>query len=155
MMRALSARLRSLELKLPLLISGLLVLVIGGFSWAAYDEVRDVTLSAAREHLERVTKQLDASLRAGAPQRFAEVRQVADDPAVHAYLSHPNAARRAAARATLQAPRSRDSLNAAVELWDAAGERVLAAGYPPAPPDPSAVRALTASATAGGGTALG
>ena len=74
--------LASLELQLPLLISGLLLLVIGGFSWGAYTQVRDVTLAAAAQQLERVTTQLVASLKAGGPQRAAEVRQPADQPAV-------------------------------------------------------------------------
>ena len=76
-----------LEITLPLLITGLLALVIGGFSWGAYTQVRDVTLGAAGKHLERVTTQLAASLKAGEPQRIAEVSQIADQPAVRAFLA--------------------------------------------------------------------
>ena len=53
----------SLELKLPLLISGLLALIIGAFGWGAYTEVRGVTMGAAGQHLERVTTQLAAMLK--------------------------------------------------------------------------------------------
>src|SRR5436853_191350 len=59
---------------LPLLITGLLILVIGGFAWGAYIQVRNVTLGAAAAHLESATVQLAAALRAGVPQRTAEVR---------------------------------------------------------------------------------
>src|SRR5207253_7150638 len=76
---------RSIELKLPLLIGGLLVLAIGGFSAAAYTEVRRSTLVAAAERLERVTRQLADILQAGAPQRTADVREVAADPTLRAY----------------------------------------------------------------------
>ena len=68
---------RSIELKLPLLIGGLLVLTIGGFSAAAYTEVQRSTLVAAAERLERVTRQLADILQAGAPQRVVEVREAA------------------------------------------------------------------------------
>ena len=44
---------RSIELKLPLLIGGLLVLTIGGFSAAAYTEVQRSRRSAAATSVER------------------------------------------------------------------------------------------------------
>jgi PAS domain S-box-containing protein len=144
--------LAALELKLPLLISGLLILVIGGFSWGAYTEVRDVTLSAAEQHLDRVTTQLVVSLKGGGQQRAAEARQMADQPAVRAYVAHLGGAARAAARGMLDALASRDSLNASVELWNVAGERVLAAGRPLPARDALATQALTASVTDTGAT---
>ena len=143
-----------LEIRLPLLISGLLVLVIGAFSWGAYREVRDVTLDAAGQHLERVTTQLVGSLKAGGPQRAAEVRQLATQPAVRAYLTRPGEAARDAARVTLLSLTARDSLNAAVELWNAAGERLLAVGRPMPPLGSPATQALTAAVT-DTGAALG
>ncbi|MGH7569277.1 MAG: hypothetical protein ACREL9_09955 [Gemmatimonadales bacterium] len=50
MIRSSLARL-SIEQRLPLLISTLLTLVIGGFTWAAYTEVRRTALAAGRERL--------------------------------------------------------------------------------------------------------
>ena len=141
-------------MRLPLLISGLLVLVIGAFSWGAYREVRDVTLDAAGQHLERVTTQLVASLKAGEPQRAAEVRHLAAQPAVRAYLARPGKTGRDAARVTLQRLTTQDSLNAAVELWNAAGERLLAVGRPLPRLDAHATQALTA-AVMDSGVALG
>ena len=144
----------SLELKLPLLISGLLVLVIGAFGWGAYTEVRKVTLGAAAEHLERVATQLVASLKAGGPQRVAEVRQPAGQAAIRTLLVRPSGAARAAARAVLEELTARDSLNAAVELWNAAGQRVLAVGHPLPAADTSVTRVLMASVS-DSNTALG
>ena len=117
----------ALEITLPLLITGLLILVVGGFAWGAYIQVRNVTLGAAVAHLESATVQLAASLRAGVPQRTAEVRGAADQPAIRTYLAHPGEAARTA-RAALEHLTVRDSLNAAVELWNAAGQSVLAVG---------------------------
>ena len=144
----------SLELKLPLLISGLLVLVIGAFGWGAYTEVRKATLGAAAEHLERVATQLVASLKAGGPQRVAEVRQPAGQAAIRTLLVRPSGAARAAARAVLEELTARDSLNAAVELWNAAGQRVLAVGHPLPAADTSVTRVLMASVS-DSNTALG
>src|SRR5256714_541664 len=114
--------LAGLEITLPLLITGLLVLVSGGFSWQAYTQVRDVTLAAAGQHLERVMAQLAASLKAGGPQRSAEVRQLADQPAVRAYLAGPGGPVRAA-RSTLEGLTARDSLAPAGERTAAGRER--------------------------------
>src|SRR2546427_10207429 len=122
---------RSIELKLPLLIGGLLVLTIGGFSAAAYTEVQRSTLVAAAERLERVTRQLADILQAGAPQRVVELREAAAEPALRAYLGHPTARGRAAGLHALRRLIVQDTLNAAVELWNAAGERVLTVGRPP------------------------
>ncbi|HEX4599761.1 MAG TPA: hypothetical protein VH116_00090, partial [Gemmatimonadales bacterium] len=88
-MRSLRA-LPALELKLPLLITALLVLVIGGLTWTAYSEVRSTTLASADAHLEQVTRQLDGVLKAGVPQRFAEVRHVAAAAALQRLLQYPS-----------------------------------------------------------------
>ena len=132
-----------LEITLPLLITALLALVIGGFSWGAYTQVRDVTLGAAATHLERVTTQLAASLKAGGPQRIAEVSQLADQPAVRAFLAHAGTSG-PIPHSALEALTARDSLNAAVELWNAAGERVFAAGRSLPALETASTRALTA-----------
>src|SRR2546427_4223146 len=79
---------RSIELKLPLLIGGLLVLAIGGFSAAAYTEVPRSTLGAAAERLERVTRQLADIPQARAPQRTAQGREGAAAPTLRASLGH-------------------------------------------------------------------
>jgi len=146
---------RSIELKLPLLIGGLLVLTIGGFSAAAYTEVQRSTLVAAAERLERVTRQLADILQAGAPQRVVEVREAAAEPALGAYLGHPTARGRAAGLQALRRLTARDTLNAAVELWNATGERVLTAGRPPPVLDAAAARTLRETASGPVGAAVG
>ncbi len=142
-----------LEITLPLLITGLLVLVIGGFAWGAYSQVRDVTLDAAAQHLERATTQLAASLKAGVAQRTVEVRRPADDPAIRTYLTQPGKAL-LAARATLQSVTARDSLSAALELWNTTGGRLLLVGPSVPPLDGPATQALTL-AVADTGAAVG
>ena len=135
-----------IEFRLPLYVSGLLVVVIGGFSWVAYSAVRRSTIEAAGERLERVTRQLHDNLRSGLPQRFAEAQGLAARPEVGRYIRDPTAGTRAAALAALARWTSLDSLNAAVELWDSTGLRMLAVGHLLPPLSFSDARALGDSA---------
>jgi len=144
-----------IELKLPLFISGLLFVVIGGFWWAAYRSVKQSALEAAAERLERVTHQLHDNLRSGLPQRFADAQQLAAQPAIRAFLANPTQNTRAAAAVELTRFTTRDPVNAAVEIWDSTGLPLLAVGRPIPPFDPSAARALHDSAAGVAGAALG
>src|SRR2546430_4700429 len=123
----------TLEITLPLLITSLLILVIGGFAWGAYIQVRNVTLGVAAEHLERATTQLAASLKAGVGQRTVEVRRPADHPAIGRYLTQPGKAL-PAARATLESVTVRDSPVAAGGLRENTRPRPPPGGPPPPPP---------------------
>ena len=143
------------ELKLPLFISGLLFVVIGGFWWAAYRTVQRSAREAAAERLERVTHQLHDNLRSGLPQRFADAQQLAARPAIRAFLSNPTQNTRAAAVDDLTRFTTLDSVNAAVEVWDSTGRPLLAVGRPLPPLDPSAARPLRDSAAGVAGAAFG
>jgi PAS domain S-box-containing protein len=114
------------EHRLVVAITSLLVLVIGGFSWAAYVQVRGETRRAAERHVADVAPQLAGALLAGLPQRITEVQ----------------AARAAPNPAALTALTVRDSLNQAAELWDSTGGRVLTAGRALPSLTPAAARAL-------------
>ncbi|HXM37544.1 MAG TPA: PAS domain S-box protein [Gemmatimonadales bacterium] len=134
------------HLAIPVGISVLLVIVVGGFATAAYWEVRRVTVAAAEQHLKQVTTPLEAVLR---PQRLDEVSRVAAQPEVEAYLRRGKAAPRAVADALTLLTR-RDSLSTAVELWNLAGQRVLLVGRPLPRLDTTAAQALGASVTRAG-----
>jgi len=144
-----------IEFKLPLFISGLLLVVIGGFWWVAYRTVQQSALETAAERLERVTHQLHDNLRSGLPQRFADAQQLAAGPAIRSLIDTPSRHTRAAALAELTRFMSLDTANAAVEVWDSAGERMLAAGRALPPLAPSAARALRDSADGVAGVAIG
>jgi PAS domain S-box-containing protein len=126
------------EHRLLIAITSLLFLVIGGFSLAAYVQVRHVTRQAAERHVAEVAPQLVAALLAGLPQRFAEAKEAASAPTP----------------AALASLASRDSLNYAVELWDSTGRRVLSSGHELPPLAPEASRALIES-MGGGAAGLG
>ena len=144
-----------IEFKLPLFISGLLLVVIGGFWWVAYRTVQQSALETAAERLERVTHQLHDNLRSGLPQRFADAQQLAARPALRGFLGNPTQDTRAAAIAELTRFTTLDPINAAVQLWDSAGVPLLAVGRPLPPLEPSAARTLHDSAAGVAGAAIG
>lgn len=72
----------SLEYKLPLLVAGLLVLLVGGGSWAAYRQVRTSALEASSADLERTAERLASLIDASAAPRVQGLDSLAQDPAV-------------------------------------------------------------------------
>jgi PAS domain S-box-containing protein len=123
-------RVLSLEIKLPLFIGALLVLVVTAFSWKVYVEVRNSALRTAGTRLEYVSKQIEGFLGGSGPRRTEDARQGAASPALVAYLRYPASRTRAAALQALQRIAFQDSLKVAIELWTSADERVLAVGRP-------------------------
>ncbi len=133
-------RLTSLDVKLPLFISALLALVVGVLAGVAYQQVRRTTLAAAAARLSEASNEIVMLLTAGAPQRLREAQQEAAQPSLPVFLRNPRTGP-ALAVATLRAVAA-DSLNAAVELWNAAGERLLAVGHSIPASDIAAARAF-------------
>ena len=78
---------RSLERKLPLLISVLLIGLAGGLTAAGYHEVRQTSELRSIERMQRMTAQLADLSGASIQQRFTALRTVAADSAVIAYLA--------------------------------------------------------------------
>jgi signal transduction histidine kinase len=117
----------SLEQKLPLLISGLLLLTLLGASWAAYAEVKHSALLASTEHLRRVTRQLADLSQASSAQRATLMRSVAADTAIRSLLrSRATTLTPAAAAAVARVATPTDS-TPVIELRDATGQLQIAA----------------------------
>jgi signal transduction histidine kinase len=76
----------SIEHGLPLLITGLLLILVVAGSWAAYREVRSSALEANRSQLERVGQQMASVLAMRAAGRIERLEQLAVDPAVRSAL---------------------------------------------------------------------
>jgi len=93
----------SLERKLPLLISLLLIALASGLTAAGYHEVRQAAELRAIDRLQRLASQLAELATVSMQQRFAALQAVAADSAVVAHLSspEPDATKRAAALAAL------------------------------------------------------
>jgi signal transduction histidine kinase len=75
-----------MEHRLPLLFTGLLLVLVGAGSWAAYREVRSSALEANRSQLERVGVQIAGVLATRAVERIERLQQLAADPAIRSAL---------------------------------------------------------------------
>src|SRR5207245_1675351 len=80
----------SLRLRLPLLISALIVMVVATFLGVAYREVRTTLLQAAGTRAQGAADQLATLLAQSAQQRLSEIRRLAGDPALREYLRMPS-----------------------------------------------------------------
>jgi two-component system cell cycle sensor histidine kinase/response regulator CckA len=120
----------SLQWRLPLLVSGLLVALLATFLLTSYVQVRGALLRAGRERAVGAAEQLAALLSPGLRQRTADLRREAADPLVRQYLQDRAEASRPEVEARLR------SVTAAgqqvVELWTAHGERLAAVASPAA-----------------------
>src|ERR1051325_10125593 len=79
----------SIEYKLPLFLSTLLVTVIALSSWAAYSRVRDAAFTAARVRLTGVADQWPAMRRPQAGQAAAAVAKAAANDTLPRFLEPP------------------------------------------------------------------
>ena len=118
----------SIQVKLPLLIGGLLVAVTGIYSWAAYQTMQRSASATVTTRLGTVADQYAQALKTQRDQFVDAVRRVAENPAVRAYTAHPSPAGRASAEAALRPSDIQAQQVVAVELWTADGRRLLASG---------------------------
>jgi signal transduction histidine kinase len=123
----------SLERKLPLLITGLLVLILAAGVAYGYREVRRVALDGSRERMRLVLEQLSALSASGLAQRHAALAAAAADPAIAAFLEGRGSA--PAATDVLQRLRVPQDSTLPIVLWDRARTPVLSIGAAPAGAD--------------------
>lgn len=115
------SRRQSLRWRLPFLVCVLVAVVLVTFLWAAYLRVEATLVRAAGERAQVAADQV-ASLLDGR-RTMEQMRQLGADPALRSFLQSPTDETREAARVRLRpligtSPRR-------IELWDAAGSRVL------------------------------
>jgi len=116
---------RSLRMRLPLLMSGLIAVVLVVVFWAINRQIETTLLRDGRDRAQAAADQIGAMLAQSAARGTNESRRLARDPAVRRYLSDPS---------TEAAP-TRDVLTPlavagqpSVELRTAEGVRVLEIG---------------------------
>jgi signal transduction histidine kinase len=123
----------SLERKLPLLITALLVVTMAAGVGSAYREVRRAALDTARERLKAITQQLSSLIAPQLATRHATLATAgADSSALSAFLAAPSPATRAAAAAALQRLRGANDSTMPLMLLDRERKPVLALGVAPA-----------------------
>jgi signal transduction histidine kinase len=121
----------SLERKLPLGITLLLVATLAAGVAFGYRDFRRSSVRAAHERLELIPKQLSALAVTGIRQRRATLATAAGDPAFPAFLASSTPATRAAALAALQKLRVPND-SALLVLLDARHRPLLSLGAAPA-----------------------
>jgi signal transduction histidine kinase len=118
----------SIERRLPLLMSLLLLVVIAALAGSAYFEVRRLAIAAARVRLEAVTTQLASSNADSYRRRVVALRAIAGNDTLRQYFARRAPADRAIVE-RLIAPLLADTpAGIGVTLREAGGERVLALG---------------------------
>jgi len=131
----------SLERKLPLLITALLVVTMAAGVAYGYQQVRRVALAGARERLRLITEQLTALSTPGIAQRLAQLAGAGGDRTVAAFLAAPDGAARAGAAEALRRLRAPPDTTLPIALWDPARRPVLSIGTPPGGVAPDALPA--------------
>jgi PAS domain S-box-containing protein len=119
------SRWRSLRLRLPVLMSGLIALVLVAVFWAVNHEIEQMLLRAGSERAQAAADQLGAILAQGAARGTNEMRRIANDAEIRRFLTIPSADATAAREVlTPLAVANQPS----VELRTADGVRVLEVG---------------------------
>jgi signal transduction histidine kinase len=140
------ARWRSIDRRLPLLISGLLLATVSAFTLTAYFRIGQVLLETAGERLRSASLPISILLADAAARREATLARVASTPAVREYLTtgrNRDAALNALASAWTS-PQSRGR----IELRDARGAIVLDTSRGFVPPTPNWAQRQIASGAA-------
>lgn len=118
----------SIERKLPLLFSTLLLAVVLVMLGAAYQQVRTAALSFASERVKRSTKEwVNASLRSTAQQR-SQLATLVSDQGVRDFVASGGTRGRDWALAALRRIAPDNTPNVAMEVWDSGGHRLLLRG---------------------------
>lgn len=117
----------SLEVKLPLLMSAVLVTVLGSALLLTYTTLRRTALAAASERLSRATRQIALIGSGGLATAQARYARVANDSLVRQALRNPQTRQTGLAEVLARAQMPTDS-GMPVELWTGDGQRIAFVG---------------------------
>ena len=119
---------RSLAVKIPLLMSALLLAALAAMSVASYVELRRALVDVATERLRGAATQMANVFGVSARQRIAAILQLKQRPEIAAYLKSRDATQEAPMRQAITTYLGAAIELADVELWDTSGKRVFVAG---------------------------
>ena len=125
---------QSLRVRLPLMICALIAVSLVAFLFVSFQQVQRALLQAGETRAMAAADQLANLLAQSAQQRLTDVRRIARDAVLRAYLDRPAGTPADSVRPKL-APLATTG-QPAVEIWTAAGERVVV--VPPARAEPRA-----------------
>jgi len=118
----------SIERKLPLFVTALLLAVVLVMLGAAYQQVRTAAIGFASERVKRSTREwVNASLRSTAQQR-TQLAGLVSDPGVRDFVASGGKRGRDWALAAMRRIAPDNTPNVAMEVWDTGGHRLLLRG---------------------------
>jgi signal transduction histidine kinase len=118
---------RSIGVKLPLSIGGLLIVGVIIGAWVTFDSVRQAALRSTAGRLDAVTAQLSGMLSGSAAKIHTTMRAAADTAPVQAFIRGPTDATRAAALGVI-APTGQRKQTPVAEIRGVHGELLLSSG---------------------------
>jgi signal transduction histidine kinase len=124
------SRRRSLAVKLPLLVSVLLLLALAAMSVASYVELRRALIDMATGRLTQAADQMSNVFAMVARQRVTAMTQLMRRPEVYNYLLTRDAALAPQLESAARSYLGTAVQIGSVELWDANGTRIFVAGIP-------------------------
>jgi len=118
----------SLEWKLPLFFSALLLAVVLVMLAAAYQQVRHAALSLATERVRRIAKVYVDLLQREPTLRRAQTATLAADPGVREFVTSGGGRGRDWVLAAMRRIAPDSAPNLAIEVWDSSGQRLFLRG---------------------------
>jgi len=118
----------SIERKLPLFVSALLLAVVLVMLGAAYQQVRYAALSLAAERVQRLTKVYVDLLQREPTTRRTQMTTLAADPGVREFVTSGGGRGRDWVLAAVRHIAPDTAPNLAIEVWDSAGRRLFLRG---------------------------
>ena len=115
----------SIQQKLPLIVSGFVLVVIVLYSWASYEAVRAASLDVARGRLASLTDELAQLFDQSAKTGEKALRVLASDTAVHDFVASGGRLSKSAALEKMNKAGPRPEITMRAELLDATGAPLL------------------------------
>jgi PAS domain S-box-containing protein len=132
----------SLRVRLPLLMSALLVVLVTPFLWAAYRGVETTLLRAGGNRAQGAADQVANLFERSSQAGVEKLRKIAADPDVRRFVQNQTDDAREVARARLS-PLAIAGVRA-IEIWSATGSRLLDISIPAGPATVAAAGAVPA-----------
>lgn len=124
----------SLQVRLPLLISVLLLLVIVSYTWVSYIGIRNASMDIGNDRVGSLAVRLSTIFKQSISQISASAQTIAAEPAIRGYLASENRGIAEPATAILESYHKKDSLNRGILLLNSQKQVVFATKKSISPP---------------------
>jgi len=116
----------SLQVRLPMLISVLLLIVVVTYTWVSYIGIRDAAMNIGDDRVTSLAVRLSTIFKQSITQIAAPAQTLAAEPAIRGYLAAGNRSFADPATALLESYQKKDSLNRGILLLNAQKQTLFA-----------------------------